>query len=51
MAVGENGKPVPSSVPGHGPQGAADQVGKHVAGSGSAPGTGATAGPSAHSGK
>lgn len=47
MAIGDSGTHVPSSVPGHGPQDASDQVGKHVAGSGSAPGTGATAGPSA----
>ena len=49
MAVG-NGMSgnVPSTAPGQGPQDARDQVGKHVAGSGDHPGTGAACeGPSA----
>lgn len=46
MAVGENGRAVQSTVTGHGPQAAADRVGKHVRGSGRMPGTGASAGPS-----
>lgn len=47
MAIGDSGKRVESTVPGHGPQAAAAQVGKHVRGSGRMPGTGETAGPSA----
>lgn len=47
MAIGDSGRAVQSSVPGHGPQDAADQVGKHVQGSGPMPGTGDSAGPSA----
>ena len=49
MAIGDSGKAVQSSVPGHGAQDAADRVGKHVQGSGNFPGTGASAGPSAQS--
>lgn len=47
MAVGDSGKAIQSTVPGQGPKGAADRVGKHVKGSGAMPGTGDTAGPSA----
>lgn len=47
MAIGDSGKAVPSTIPGHGAQPAADQVGKHVQGSGPMPGTGDSAGPSA----
>jgi hypothetical protein len=47
MAIGDSGRHVQSSVPGHGPKDASDQVGKHVRGSGMAPGTGDCAGPSA----
>lgn len=46
MAIGDSGKAVRSSVPGHGAQDAADRVGKHVRGSGMVPGTGDCAGPS-----
>lgn len=46
MAIGDSGKSVRSSVPGHGAQDAADRVGKHVRGSGPMPGTGDSAGPS-----
>ena len=47
MAIGDSGTHVESSVPGHGPQDASGQVGKHVQGSGAMPGTGDCAGPSA----
>lgn len=46
MAIGDSGKAVPSSIPGHGAKPAADRVGKHVKGSGAMPGTGDCAGPS-----
>lgn len=46
MAIGDSGKAVPSSVPGHGARPNADRVGKHVRGSGPMPGTGECAGPS-----
>jgi hypothetical protein len=46
MAIGDSGKAVQSSIPGHGPQDNADRVGKHVQGSGQMPGTGDSAGPS-----
>jgi hypothetical protein len=49
MAIGDSGKAVQSSVPGHGAQDASDQVGKHVRGSGMMPGTGDCAGPSMQS--
>ena len=49
MAIGDSGKAVRSSVPGHGAQDAADRVGKHVKGSGPMPGTGDCAGPSMQS--
>jgi len=51
MAIGDSGKAVPSKIPGQGPTAAADQVGKHVRGSGAMPGTGDTAGPSAQANK
>ena len=47
MAIGDSGKNVESSVPGHGPQDNSARVGKHVSGSGAMPGTGDSAGPSA----
>lgn len=47
MAIGDSGRHVQSSVPGAGPKDASDMVGKHVRGSGMAPGTGDSAGPSA----
>lgn len=49
MAIGDSGKAVPSSIPGHGAQDASDRVGQHVRGSGPMPGTGDSAGPSAQS--
>jgi hypothetical protein len=49
MAIGDSGTSVQSSVPGHGPQDASDQVGKHVQGSGPMPGTGDCAGPTMQS--
>jgi hypothetical protein len=44
MAIGDSGKAVRTTVPGQGPQEAADRVGRHVRGSGAMPGTGSTAG-------
>jgi hypothetical protein len=51
MAIGDSGKPVKNTIPGQGPQGAADRVGKHVRGSGPMPGTGASAGETAQANK
>lgn len=51
MAIGDSGSNVQSTIPGQGAQDASAKVGKHVRGSGSAPGTGPSAGPSAQANK